>query len=432
MDPGHSLSLKTAGSLFLFGLGLSFAGKGAFDALLKKSGLIPKKGPVRFAIENFKTQGAGQIENEMNLAQSYDGLSSVYMLALRDTSQRRGLMTYLGTLMMGYVSGSVAQGTQETWVRRQETRIRADLINRMKGVFRQSIQNKTEFDNRLKEEAKARIFELLERHRIPDAQSLLQERPPVESAAQNQRYFYEPTHRSLAASDLKPDLRLSGSPASGNNLNPNDMQAALANPLAPRFGMDTFGNRPSAPSSQQKKPFWLLKTGIAGAGVLTGLALQSFLRLFTGHVENHAFPGKIINYETIRLEAQEALTIHGIASRQNFFVMAGFFAIAAAAKVGKLVVDGMREIEVTRRNAQTELAYQTHNWLSQDPAFHEIAETEALHNSLRELEQDLPLLRDNRSLLQQRIQTVLANVGRNSAPKYFQMTPPVGLVVSRA
>jgi hypothetical protein len=148
-------------------------------------------------------------------------------------------------------------------------------------------------------------------------------------------------------------------------------------------------------------------------------------------MENGAFKGATKFYENIQFDSTESWVLHGSASRQNFFIMSAFFAVSAAAKLGKLFVDGIREIEVTRMNARTELSYQTHNWLTQDPAFHEIAETEALNDALTQLERDLPALSDNRPLLKQRIRTILLNVGRNSAPPYYLMTPLVGLKEAR-
>lgn len=404
LDPRYSLTAKQAVGYFSMGLGLALVGKGVFQSLLARHRFAPAKESVKFTTDNFmkSRQRGEQYVEEMNLSQGFDGLASVYMLALRDTNQRKALLAYMGASVLGYLSGSMMQGSQESWVRREETKIRAELVNNMTRVFRQSIRNKGAFDTRLKEEARARLYALLVRHQIPQAGALLQEGSGVTpvAPATDRNYFYEPTHRTVFGSQpLGETSSVLGVTAS------DDFQA-------PRLG--------------------LLKGMLVGAGLLSGLTLQAFLRLFTGNVENGTFKGRIINYETIRIKAEESMVIHGIATRQNFFIMAGFFAMSAAARAGKLFVDGLREIEVTRANARTEFAYQKHNWLSQDPAFHEIAETEALQHSLHELEQDLPMLRRDPAALKQRIQGILTNVGRNSAPKYFPMTPSVGLVMARA
>jgi hypothetical protein len=106
--------------------------------------------------------------------------------------------------------------------------------------------------------------------------------------------------------------------------------------------------------------------------------------------------------------------------------------LGAAIKVGKLWLDGLREIEVTRINADTEYRYQHHNWLALDPQFHWIAEQEAVNQELSQLGKEMPQLKQSPALLRQRIQTLLNNIGRNSAPKYFPMIPMVGLREARS
>ena len=104
-------------------------------------------------------------------------------------------------------------------------------------------------------------------------------------------------------------------------------------------------------------------------------------------------------------------------------------------RLGKLLLDGYREIEVTRLHAETERRYQRYNWLGLDPNFHAIAEQEGLKAQLARFEQSLrtyPQIQLNRPLLQQSIQDLLQNIGRESAPRYFPMTPSVNLVAARS
>jgi hypothetical protein len=59
-------------------------------------------------------------------------------------------------------------------------------------------------------------------------------------------------------------------------------------------------------------------------------------------------------------------------------LLAGFLFLVAGARLGGAMINGLREINVTRVNAMTEYRYQKHKWMSMDPTFHQIAEQEAL------------------------------------------------------
>ena len=113
-------------------------------------------------------------------------------------------------------------------------------------------------------------------------------------------------------------------------------------------------------------------------------------------------------------------------------MLLGLMGLAAAAKVGKTLVDGYREIEVTRQNAQTEVRYQQFNWQQLDPAYHRIAEWEAMQAELKHFDEALPMDRQHPDRLKARVDTLLANIGRNSAPKYYPMTPSINLVDARS
>jgi hypothetical protein len=133
--------------------------------------------------------------------------------------------------------------------------------------------------------------------------------------------------------------------------------------------------------------------------------------------------------ETVNVLNQEAVFLAGL---NNKALLGSFLLLTAGAAVGKRVLDGLREVEVTRVNAETEYRFQKYNWLVQDPGFHKIAETESLNNAMRALEAKLPQLRDDPEKLKQHIETILNNIGRNSPPPYFILQPPVNLVEARS
>jgi hypothetical protein len=306
----------------------------------------------------------------------------------------------VGSGAIGFLSGNIAQGTQETWVRREETRIRARLINSLQSVVRQSIRGKYESDNRLREQLRSDIRRMLEKSGVSQTDWFVQDVAPTQESLEVQRkYFYQPTSR-----------RVQWGRQAGQDEQPVENWMQPDNPML---------------------RVRLQKGAILAVGALSAWAVQSLFTLMKSTIKPAVFQGDKILYETIHIKDKEAWWVNGIKNPRNLKLMFGFFGISALAKVGQLLIEGLREIEVTRINAQTELSYQTHNWLSQDPAFHEISEREAAQNDLARLERDLPMLLQNPMLLRERIQTILRNVGRNSAPPYYAMTPPVGLVVAR-
>lgn len=395
-SPLGGLTARRTTGLFLGGMAAAISGRWVLRGL---RGGKPAQ-PVRFETNNILKNDPEKLD-EMNVAQGFsEALSSIYRLALADPTQRKALLAYVGSSVLGYVAGSAAQGVQETWVRREETRIRAGLINRLQDVFRNSIERKQDFDATLKADAQRKIYQLLLRNQVPDAHALVEDRPIIESAQINRHYFYEPTHRTVPAAQIR--FGQAGYFAQDDH---------TAGPLA--------GKR-------------LVDAGIFGLGAFVGLALQGFVRLLTAPAESAVYNGKKVVYETIQVKDKEAWWVNGVKNRRNLAVLGGFFAISAAAKVGKMVIDGLREIEVTRVNARTEQDYQAYNWQQLDPDFHRIAEEAAFDHEFKRLAQDLPYLRQQPPVLKARIQAILSNIGRNSAPKYFPMTPPVGLVVARS
>jgi hypothetical protein len=329
-----------------------------------------------------------------------------------DPSQGNALLAYAGASVLGYLSGSVVQGSKDTWVRREETRIRAKLINRLQPVLRQSIQNKKQFDTALKEELRNRLTKLLQANGVINVDDLIQEIPVVESIWLQRNYPIHPISRKVASAAMH---------FRGLNKKPEMMPPTENPPLL----------------------ISIQKALIFGSGALSGFALHGFIKLLRFNANQEFSKGqskaadkmgdmKIEVMQSSQMKDWESWILAALKDKKNFALTAGFFAMSAAAHIGKTLLDGLREVEVTRLNARTELDYQTHNWLTQDPAFHEIAEREAANQDLAQLERDLSRLKYNPELLRQRVQTILANVGRNSAPPYFPMTPMVNLVEARA
>jgi hypothetical protein len=386
--------------LFLAGVATSFAltwfGKGAHLPRIKISDAM-KDSPIRDL-----SNRAVEVQDQTATLFTED-LVSVLMFALKNPGvvQDR-LKAYMGASVLGYVGGSFAQGVQEVMVRKEETQIRADLIQHLTDNFRKSIQYKTAMDNQLRETAKQRISVILKQCNIPYPEALLK---PIQEPTQDRlyQYPYEPYHFSKPM-QANPSYRFGNGPVLG-------------------YGSDT------GPDPMQMK---VMKGGIFGLGMVTGGLGQFMMALMKAHADAPELNSigknaKKMFYRIFNVSNMEALFL----SEKSGPILLTVLALTCAAKLGKMLVDGYREIEVTRQNAHTELRYQTHNWLSLDPSFHRISEEEALKDGLAKLWEAIPYEYNNRKALAQRIQTILTNVGRNSAPKYFQMTPPVSLVAAR-
>jgi hypothetical protein len=136
--------------------------------------------------------------------------------------------------------------------------------------------------------------------------------------------------------------------------------------------------------------------------------------------------------EWINVSGPESMYFQGINKKGNRKMLLGFVGLSAAATLGKLWVDAIQEIEVTRVNALTERQYQQRYWLYFDPWLTNIAEREALENKLRRLEMDMLWLRHNTGLLSQRLAAILAEIGRESNPKHLINMLPFNIEESRA
>lgn len=362
---------------------------------------------------------------QLNVSGQFDdGLSASYRLAMLSPKTRAAVASYVGTMILGYLGGSLAKGIQEAWVRRQETLIRANLINRLQDKFRQSIQAKQDMDTELKRQTEAQIYDLLCQSGMPKqlAHDMVIGQPVVEPANLQRLYAYVPVSRTLTPGQLK------GKIAFGSH---RGFFGILTPPHVPEIGEIESNTPPSI--QQQLKQHMALNALLLGFGAGAAGLAQQFLKLFLRKEALTMIPKntEVTEFETLVLGSNENWWLKSFGKKNQMLVLAGFFGMTALAKLGKLFVDGVREVEVTRRNARTEFLYQTHNWLVQDPSFHKISEEEAVKHEVALLKEQLPYLVQEPEKLQERIMVLLSNIGRNSAPKYFPMTPAVNLVDAR-
>ena len=101
--------------------------------------------------------------------------------------------------------------------------------------------------------------------------------------------------------------------------------------------------------------------------------------------------------------------------------------------IGKLFITGLREIEVTRLNAETEYQYETYKWQQLDTRYHNVAETTQLNHALDRFEATLPqVAKADPQQAYEQAQRIVEQVGYWSPPPYYPVTPTVQLVTARS
>lgn len=334
------------------------------------------------------------------------GLEGVVMMALKYPELQNRLKAYLGAGILGYAAGSFAKGTQEVWIRREETQIRADLVSSLKQTFQQSLQKKIAYDQALREYAKSQILGILNRNGVSQPEGLLSPLPHHPEVNNNWRYPFEPVHFTKSVPGM--------SARSGQT----DFDPALQ-------------ETPQEAEAQNRRSG--MKAIVYGLGVGTGLLYHGFNSMLKQNTVKAATKSPAVKHTL--LEITNAMDREAMFLMGSNRVLLSVLGLTAAGRLGKLLLDGYREIEVTRQHAETERRYQRYNWLGLDPNFHAISEQEGLKAQLARFEQSLrayPQIQLNRPLLQQSIQDLLQNIGRESAPRYFPMTPSVNLVAARS
>lgn len=361
---------------------------------------------------------AGKSNTQLVLSSSGDDLISNLMLGLTFEPLRDRVLAHLSASILGYGLGSIANGFKEILVRKEETQIRADLLNRLTGSFRQSIQTKTAVDNDIREKAKWRIQDILTRCNVPFPEQLLKASPDTPLDKQLQQYPYIPTDLSKPFTS-GTEMRFSASAAQSSVSSLQKAGTPLHNPALTNTLRPYDLNDPW--------PMKAVKASIFGLGLATG-SLSQLIFHFTKAptVKPLLEPHKAELVQWFSTTNKQALFLAA-----NKYFIAGVLGLVAVGRVAKMMVDSYLEIEVTRQNAGTEARYQDYIWLYKDPSLHRIAEEEALEDALKKLVDALPFEYNNRPALIKRIQTIFENIGRNSPPKYFQMMLPMNLVEAR-
>ncbi len=407
---------KRATGFLLGGIGVGLLGSLAVGKLFKKqlakfwNGLAPTK---------------QKIEHKHTFTLNKP-IASMFQMFIESPEFRKLIGGYGAATLAGYVGSSFLKGYQEGLVRRAEVSIRSKLLKELNGTFRDSLRIKQQFDNQLLKQAKTDIRSMLRRYGIRQPSALVNVRPLPQSQEAVRRLIYEnkPWHirPSVPANPL-----VSFNGLFLRNKSVNELTQDIF-----KLNKEAVQNYPreADPESLKKgqKQRHLMDGLFGGAGVFVGVMAHQLINTF-----------KHVKSKKIKAESESMKTLYRIIFDLDALIVrlkkkpliVGYGLATGLVLGARLLIDGFREVLVTQMHADTEYQYQKYNWKYLDPSYHATAESEALQDALVRLETDLPKLRYNPEQLQNRIQVILENIGRMSAPKYFLMTPNVGLVEAR-
>jgi hypothetical protein len=393
-----------------------------------------------------------------------------------------------GITTLGFLGSNLLDGLQEAWVRWEESCIRAELMNHMQGSFQQGIAAKLTTDVQLKATAKTRLLHLLQTNGITSPERYL---APVEASRFKASqaigdFLFVPTKANLEASATPistavPRNALQQKLASGL-LTP--VAGTLPTSVIPSPAAQAHRGNPSQPINQDVPHVRWLVDGIAllaGAGVgLFGfyagyslkqsadkaLALKWMKKLQEATSTKQSEAIKSVETEIAKLRLHNpmldtlmqkygdspeqlnalntvvsldqktflnlnnvlGLTV-GAIKQGEWGQVASLLALGVLLGVGNSLVTGIREIEVTRLNAKTELSYQQYRLEDLEPLYRRLNDEAELNQALLQLQQDLPYLKNEPDALARRCQSIISNVGLT--PAWISMSPAVQLTMAR-
>jgi hypothetical protein len=385
-------------------------------------------------------------------------------------------------LGLGYLGTNLLSGMQEVWVRYQESQIRANLVASLDEAFQTSIERKTGVDEQNKRYATTQIATMLwqagvknpqrylmpvwedsnspgtmeenylndsrekqvktqMRQRAVQQQQLVQQRN-----MRNQRFVLYPQTPASTAAPPREASRF-GTPSASTNAPPatppptthsalgiftDDQQRNAFRPLP------QMARQPVAPYRHVSR---LTLDGIGAAlGLsMTSIALYAVKALHDGLTpmsnKIKAQPDKAVDIikTTLAPRDAEAVLMHFFSQKENIFMGGLFLAMGIMLKTAQFLAEGLREIEVTNLNAETERQYEDYKLTELEPHFKAVSERAQLKHALENLKRDLPLLKQHPDALHLRVQRIMDSIGMSwSAPNYYPMAPMVQLVPARS
>jgi|GEM_PF-5671079 len=342
-------------------------------------------------------------------------------------------------LGIGYLGTNVLSGMQEVWVRFQESLIRASLVSSLDGAYQDSIAKKTQVDEINQDYAHEQIEAMLLKEGVEnpsvyinpvwkDAPDTLKDR---EAALQKKKTHFVifPQNRNplprASMSDVPPPIPASKKEGDKKDSYLQPIAHPYESPLSfmgtSRMTIDSIGATLGFSLSSI-----MLYAGKAVHEYTNGIAKQR-------HLESNMPDSLELIKTTLAPKDVEGVLLHFFSSRKGIAMGGLFVTLGVMLRTTQFLVEGLREIEVTRLNADTEKQYETYKFTTLEPHFKAVSERSQLNHALKQLQHDLPELKNSPNVLHSRIQRILDDIGLTwSAPNYYPMSPIVQLVPARS
>jgi hypothetical protein len=420
-------------------------------------------GTVVDNLEHLNQPSQGHPHNHQNelvafLADPAVLMMMIPVLAPHLTKPALGATAVLG---VSYLASNVLSGLQEVWVRWQESQIRATLVGNLSTAYQQSIEAKTQIDDDNHAYAETQIRQILADEGIPNAETYLSPLPfeclpqlnDPRKTRQQDDFRHKQSNFAILPQNRRPlprQARQGENPAISSQ-NPHQTKHKKTHPSTSEHHIKPLQNKDDSPIDFKKASRWSLNAVGTGLGfTMTTIVLyavkairESMAQVVQPLQDKLQKNPELINQSirekqfsiknTLAPQNTEAVLLHFFQSKKGF-VMAGLFvAMGVMLRTTQFLVEGLREIEVTRLNAETEKQYETYKLTVLEPHFKAISERSQLEHALRNLKKDLQEKSLPPEELHQQVQRILDNIAYNwSAPNYYPMSPPAQLVTARS
>lgn len=357
-------------------------------------------------------------------------------------------------LGVSYLASNMLSGLQEVWVRWQESQIRANLVGNLSTAYQQSIEAKTQIDEDNHAYAEAQIRQILAEEGIPTADAYLSPLPfectptvkrPNKIREQDD-FRHKQSNFAILPQNRSPMPRNAQfAKSKDDNASEKKETTQTDASLTPKVPETT------APLDFKKASRWSLNAVGAGLGFTMAsvgvYAVKAIRESMAKVVEplsqalekdpkkamSSTSEKKVLIKNTLAPQNTEAVLLHFFQSKQGFIMAGLFVAMGVMLRTMQFLVEGLREIEVTRLNAETEKQYESYKLITLEPHFKAISERSQLEHALGNLKKNLQEKQLAPEELHQQIQRILDNIGYNwSAPNYYPMAPATQLVTARS
>lgn len=435
-----------AGLLTAAGFGLAFLGT---RRLFKKSFQHSRQHTQHKVQQNIKQNLQKRTENLKNTLTHqttfYNISDPTLSLMTMVNTEGWGSMALLYgiTSIGGYLASTALKGIQAAWVRDEQTQLRMQAMDTIANDMAQSMQQKEDYLQQLKQNTWQSIENILRRHGISNTNEFQPAGALPSINTSIQRNFLQ----EIRSERINPEplsIKHLFTPSQSTSPNKSALLSQSSLTQGSYFGKQrqkTLNTSQSPPENRSNQAsINILDPVFLGLGGSLGLVSQGarrtwkeFQALMTQAKEEVAQQFKqqsggpldmpnLRHSMTITLKNSEAL-VPLLKDLNNPRLIVGLGLATGLFSVGKLLLDGLREIKVYQQNAKTEIKYQRYNWQNLGFKLQRTAEETWLKVQLNALQNDVANLKRSPDALKKRIENIMGHIGLNSPPSYY--TTPV-------